>query len=133
MEIKSTKATVNAKRSEVMTFLKDAQNMQYLLPMDKVSDFEATPDQCSFKVQGAIVITLLQNGNTEDQLHLKAGEKSPFPFDLTVHLSDQGMQTEGYIHFNGKVNAFLKMMVDKPLTALFEHMTQSLKQHFDKA
>jgi carbon monoxide dehydrogenase subunit G len=130
MEIKSEKALVNASKSDIIHFLKDARNLEHLLPTDKIQDFKSDESTCSFKVQGAIVITLVENGVSENEVFLKSGEKAPFPFDLTVQLSDQGNQTEGYIHFQGDVNMFIKMMAEKPLTALFEHMTKALQQHY---
>ena len=39
-------------------------------------------------------------------------------------------KTEGYIEFDGEVNAFLKMMVEKPLLNLFNYMANKLSQQF---
>ena len=131
MKIESQKATVQASQTEILEFLSNAENLIHLLPQDKISDWEATTEQCSFKVQGGIVITLIQNGmESPNKLFLKAGEKSPFPFDLTVHISSVNGATEGYSEFEGKVNMFLKMMVEKPLTALFDHMTKQLQNWY---
>ena len=131
MKIESQKATVQASQTEILAFLSNAENLIHLLPQDKITEWEATTEQCSFKVQGGIVITLIQNGmESPNKLFLKAGEKSPFPFDLTVHLSPVDGSTEGYIEFEGKVNMFLKMMVEKPLTALFDHMTKQLQSWY---
>lgn len=132
MELKSTPAIVNADIKTVHDFLIDARHMEHILPMDRVSDFQATQESCSFKVQGGFEISLIEEGsNGSNEVYLKAGESSPFPFKLTVHLKEvSANETEGYIHFNGEVNMFLKMMVEKPLTALFEYMTQQLQSHF---
>ncbi len=132
MKILSDKAIVKAGNSEIIEFLSNAENLIHLLPQDKISDWEANQEQCSFKVQGGITITLIQNGKEEpNKLFLKSGEKSPFPFNLTVHLANLDTNTEGYIEFDGQVNMFLKMMVEKPLTALFNHMTQELQNWFE--
>lgn len=131
MKIKATTVTVNADRATVQAFLGDSNNMIHLLPQDKISDFQSTDESCSFKVQGGITISLLQNGTEGlDKLFMKSGEKSPFPFELTIVMEDQGGQTEGYIEFNGEVNAFLKMMVERPLTNLFNYMSSKLVEQF---
>lgn len=130
MELNSNKVIVAATKAEVITYLSNAENIWDLLPQDKVSDFKATTEQCSFKVQGGITISLVQNGATTDELYLKSGEKSPFPFNLKVKLSEAEGGTEGFIHFDGEVNMFLKMMVEKPLTALFNYMSERLKVKF---
>lgn len=131
MKIDSTKVEVNASSETIYAFLKDANNLIHLLPKDNISDFKSSESECSFKVQGGVTITLVQNGGEEfNKLFLKSGEKSPFPFNLTIHINEADGKTEGYIAFDGEVNMFLKMMVEKPLTNLFNYMSNKLQQHY---
>jgi carbon monoxide dehydrogenase subunit G len=132
MKIDSDKSIVNAPIQEVYSFLVNAENIGKLLPENDVKDFKGTENECSFKVQGGITISLVQNELLPTQeIKMVSGEKSPFPFKLSVLLKDVGGKTEGYIAFDGEVNAFLKMMVKKPLTNLFNHMTSEMKQVFE--
>lgn len=132
MKLVSEKALVQANNEEIIEFLSDANNLFHLIPKDKISDWEADENQCSFKVQGGITITLVENGNeAPNKVFLKSGEKSPFPFNLIVHLKNAEMATEGYIEFDGEVNMFLKMMVEKPLLALFNYMTERLQAWYE--
>lgn len=131
MTIDSEKVNVNASSEEISIFLRDANNLIHLLPQDKISDFKSTTEECSFKVQGGIIISLVQDGfEGTDKLFLKSGEKSPFPFRLTVNLKELEEGTEGFIHFDGEVNMFLKMMVEKPLGNLFNYMSTKLKEYY---
>ena len=132
MKIDSKKVIVPATQEVVFHFLKDAKNLIHLLPQDKISDFKATENDCSFKVQGGVIISLIHDGEEGmDKLFMKSGEKSPFPFRLTINTSLQTDETtEGYIHFDGQVNMFLKMMVEKPLTNLFDYMSKKLQEYF---
>lgn len=131
MKIKADDVVVNADQATVRAFLGDSNNMEFLLPTDKISDFQATNEGCSFKVQGGITISLLQDGdNGSNELYMKSGEKSPFPFRLTIFMNEDGTTTKGYILFDGEVNAFLKMMVEKPLTNLFNYMSKKLVEQF---
>lgn len=131
MIIDSTKVKVEASQSEICEFLKDSNNMIHLLPKDNISDFKSSVEECSFKVQGGITISLIQDGIEGDsKLFLKSGEKSPFPFKLTIQLDQVDSATEGFIHFDGEVNMFLKMMVEKPLTNLFNYMSNKLQAYF---
>ncbi len=132
MELKSIQVSVKASRADIISFLSNSENLWLILPQDKISDFKASMESCSFKVQGGIPISLIQNGHEENKLFLKSGEKTPFPFNLTIHLTENGSLTDGYIHFDGEVNAFLKMMVEKPLSALFNYMSEKLKSHFEQ-
>lgn len=131
MIIKGNTVQVNADRETVQNFLGDSNNMIHLLPKDKISEFDSTETGCSFKVQGGITISLVQDGTEGlDKLFMKSGEKSPFPFRLSIITNDLDGKTEGYIEFNGEVNAFLKMMVERPLTNLFNYMSNKLVEQF---
>lgn len=115
----------------IESFLMDSRNIEFLLPTDKVSKFQADEASCSFKVQGGITISLIQDGQEEGKIYLRSGEKSPFPFRLTIHLNKLETDlTEGYIEFDGEVNAFMKMMVEKPLMNLFNYMSRKLSTQF---
>lgn len=132
MKIESQRVTVNAFPEKVFAFLSDANNLKELLPTDQISDFEGTEKTCSFKVQGGITITLVQDNLVPfERIEMKSGEKSPFPFTLTIFLEEIDDKTVGYIDFDGEVNAFLKMMVQKPLTNLFNYMSQKMKEKYD--
>ncbi len=130
MILKSEKVTVNASIKELEEFLCDSRNIEFLLPEDKVSNFTADEQSCSFKVQGGITISLMQDGREKGKVHLRSGEKSPFPFKLIIHLNEVDGNTEGFIEFDGEVNAFLKMMVEKPLLNLFNYMSHKLTKQF---
>jgi hypothetical protein len=131
MNIESQRVIVAASNTTIFEFLSVPQNIYELLPQDKVSDFKADEKSCSFKVQGGFTITLVQDELTPySRLKMIAGEKSPFPFDLTIHIEEIDAQTVGYISFNGEVNAFLKMMVQKPLTNLFNYMSVKLQEKY---
>lgn len=132
MKIDSDKALVNAPIQTVYDFLINAENLYQILPQDKISDFTADRTSCSFKVQGGFVISLIQEQlNPNTSIVLKSGEKSPFPFTLTVHLRDvDGATTEGHMAFDGDVNMFMKMLVEKPLANLFGYMTNRLQKHY---
>ena len=133
MKIKADNVVVNADQATVRAFLGDSNNMEHLLPQDKISDFKATKEECSFKVQGGITISLVQDGdNGSNELYMKSGAKSPFPFKLTIHMNENGGTTEGHIAFDGEVNAFLKMMVERPLTNLFNYMSKQLVAQFSE-
>lgn len=132
MIINSNKVNVSASGNDVFDFLIDMNNIIHLLPQDKVTDFKSTDKDCSFKVQGGVVISLeLESSEPGKEIKMKSGAKSPFPFHLTIHLNETDGLTEGYINFNGEVNMFLKMMVEKPLTNLFNYMSEKIKTHFE--
>jgi hypothetical protein len=131
MKIESNRVIVSANQSTVATFLSDAQNLIHLLPQDKISDWKSTASECSFKVQGGVIISLIQDGaEGTSRINMRSGAGTPFPFHLSILIEPKDEGCEGYILFDGEVNVFLKMMVEKPLTALFNFMSDKLRSHF---
>lgn len=130
MQILSQEVEIHATTNQVLDFISISSNIEKLLPQDKISDFKFDENSCSFKVQGGIIISLIQSGRDEDKLYLTSGQKSPFPFKLTIHTFTTNEGCKGFIEFNGEVNAFLKMLVEKPLSALFNYMTNQMKEQF---
>src|SRR5690554_8137051 len=97
MRIDSNKAIIDAPVQKVYDFLVNAENIGKLLPQNEVKDFRGTENECSFKVQGGITISLVQSELLPiNEIKMKSGEKSPFPFQLSVILNDFEGKTEGY-------------------------------------
>jgi len=133
MVITSTKVIVKAEISEIHSFLNEPANIIHLLPQEKVEEFTSTDTQCSFKIQGGVIISLINLGvDDPKKIAMKSGEKSPFPFMLDILLEQSGDHTEGYLRFDGEVNMFLKMMVEKPLTNLFNYMSEQLAKRYEE-
>ena len=126
--IESKHVDINKGAQELYTFLTDMNNFEQLLPKDKISEWKSDGRSCSFKVQGAATIGLeLDGGAAPDHVRYKATERSPFPFTLDVHLKEVNGTTEAWQVFNGELNPILKMMVEKPLKNLFDHIADRVK------
>ena len=63
MQIISEKVSVSAKQDKVANFLRDSNHLIHLLPKDQISDWKASDSECSFKVQGGVTISLVQDGS----------------------------------------------------------------------
>jgi hypothetical protein len=132
MIIQSATTQIDASLSDVRAFLSDPRNLIFLLPQEKVSNFSADEQQCSFKAQGGIVINLLFDQQDVQSVRYRSGEESPFPFTLSIELREERDQCQGHVLFDGEISGFMKMLVEKPLKSLFEQMSFQLKAHFDK-
>lgn len=132
MIIQSSSVHIAASSTSVKEFLCDARNISYLLPQDKISEFQASKDHCSFKAQGGIQINLLFDEQNEQMVRFKSGAGSPFSFTLTISLNDEGGNCQGHVTFDGQVNGFMKMLIEKPLKSLFEQMSIQMKAHFEQ-
>jgi hypothetical protein len=127
--IDSEKVSINRSAKEIFDYLSDFNNIKNLLPQDKISDWRSDVDSCSFKIQNAAIIPLIKKEvHPNSKIDIVSGEKAPFPFILEVHITETAEGCVCHLHFNGEINAFLKMMVVGPLTNLFNYMTKKLKE-----
>lgn len=133
MIIESVQSEIKLSINDVFNFVHDLNNLIHLLPQDKVSNWEATSQYCSFKIQGGIIIPLkLRETSFPNQIILDSGEKSPFPFVLTIHLHELLPDTtNGKLVFDAKMGKTLQFITEKPLRNLFNTMSERLKYHFD--
>jgi len=126
--IESKQVEIAKPAQALYDFLQDMNNFQQLLPQDRISEWKSDGVSCSFKVQGAATIGLqLDGGTAPGHVKMKATERSPFPFTLDVHLKENGGVTTAWQEFNGDINPFIKMMVEKPLKNLFDHIADRMK------
>lgn len=131
MKIESKTVRIKASQSEIFKYVSDLNNFKELLPMDKISDWESNEDFCSFKIKGTATIDLHKDQVEEpSKIGLKGGEKSPFPLSIDIYMDDADGETEVYQKINADVNPFLKMMVEKPLTNLFDFIAERLQEKF---
>jgi len=127
-KIESNHVNIACSPEEAFNYLTDLNNFKELLPQDKVSDWEADSNQCSFRIQGTVTISIvLKEGLPHHTIHLVSGAKSPFPFTLDIFLKEiEGGNCEAYEEFKAEINPFLKMMVEKPLRNLFNYIADRL-------
>lgn len=129
MNIKSEKVTVSKKQEELYNFLLNLDNIQYLLPQGKFSDWEGSENKCSFKIQGYTIALEKASETPSELIKLKTTADSPIDFDLDINLKALSEDTtEAYMNCEARVNAFLKMMIKKPLGNLFEYMTERMEK-----
>lgn len=130
-QIESKSVKVPAEPAKVYAYLSDLRNFKALLPQDKISDWQAQQDSCQFKVQGGYKIGLQWESGVEySKIVLKSTAASPFPFKLNISLDPDGDSTNTQQICDADINPFLKMMVEKPLTNLFDHIADQLVKQF---
>lgn len=130
-KIESKKVSVSAPASEVFKFLTDLNNIEKLLPIDKISEWKSDGQTCSFKVQKAYQIGFsLAESEPHQSIQYKSTEGTPFPFDLNVALHENDGQTEAQLLCNAEINKFLEMLVKSPLKNLFDYMADKLTTQF---
>lgn len=132
MKIESKKVTIPAPAAEVFDYVTNLNNFENLLPRDRISEWESTEDYCSFKVQGTATIDLkLKSTEPPSKIVLESGDRAPFPILLEIFIKDTGDgSSEAYQHVNAEVNPFMKMVIQKPLSNLFDYIADRLREKF---
>jgi len=131
MQLKSKTGYINETQENVFEYLIDLNNYQDLFPADKISEWESDNNSCSFKIKGAASIGFVKKATEPfSKIVLISGDKSPIEFELVILLSEMSGKTEGNIEFESNVNPFLRMMIEKPLKNLFEHMIDNMEKKF---
>ena len=103
--------------------------LEALLPSDKISDFTATEDGCSFKVPGGISIVL---GRDEvvpgERVRYGSRKGTPIRFVLDlVFTPAEGGRCDAQVRCEAELNPFTKMMAEKALTSLFDAIASNLR------
>lgn len=130
-QIESKKVVVNASAETVFTFLSDMNNIQKLLPQDKISEWKSDEKSCSFKIQNAYTIGLnFVSSAPHTKIEYSSAQGSPFPFSLNTVLNENSGKTETQLLCEADINPFLKMLVVGPLKNLFDYMAERLEKQF---
>ena len=128
MKIDTAPKVVNANAETIYNYLFDMNNFQELFPEDKIENWDATDEYCTFRIKGMTDIGLKRVAATPNSLiYLDSYGKVPFKFTLNIFLNEKDSnQTEAHLEFDGEINPFMKMMVEKPLTNFFNMLADKL-------
>jgi len=133
LTIKTNKKQIEASQKEVFSFLSVISNLQQLMP-EQVINWKSEGDECSFTIKGMADIGMKITERVADSaVKMTSHGKVPFSFTLNVHIDALSENSsEAAIHFDGDMNAFLKMMAEKPLTNFCNLLLEGLSKHFKK-
>lgn len=110
----------------------DMNNFKELFPEEKVESWEATPESCTCKVKNMGTIELKRVASTPNSLiYLDSYGKTPFKFTLNLFLKESENNTcLAHLEFDGEINPFMKMMLEKPLTSFFNKLVLKLSEKY---
>lgn len=131
-KIESKKVAVNASAQAVFDYVNDVNNFQHLLPPERIENWQSDTDSCRFKIKNVSEIGFRKKtSDAPHYLQLESDESAPFPFTLNIHIESNGENAcHAYQIIEADINPFLKMMVEKPLTNLFDFIADRLSEVF---
>lgn len=126
--IESKHVIIPKPASEVYNYLITLKNVENILPGEKITNFIASDKSFSFKITGAIPVELeVTETRQYDWIRLKTTPNNSFQFTLDINLKDAPEGCEAYQICEADVNPFMKMMIEKPLSNLFDYMVDRLQ------
>lgn len=130
MKIESKKASLSSEVSSVYQYLSNFENFAELLPQERVTVKESSPDHLVFEIKGMATIGMkVKNRKENEQVEVASSGKNPFDFSMDIYTQAKGdSESEAFVIFEGDVNPFLKMMVEKPLTNFFNSIAEELEK-----
>jgi len=126
-KIESDKVDINKSAESIYNYLCDFRNFEKLMP-SQVSNWEATPDTCSFTINGMATIGMkIIEKVPFSKIIISSNGKVPFEFKLFVFMdAKDSNNTVGQITFESDLNPMMKMMVEKPLGNFFNMLAKKL-------
>ncbi len=128
--ISSKKVEVKNSAENIFNFLVDFNNFEKIMPKDKISNWSSNTNECSFEINGLSSIGMkIEQTSPFKSLKMVSQGKNPFSFTLDVVLEEIGVdRVDSQMIFNGDINSFLKLVVEKPLSNFFNQLVENLGQ-----
>lgn len=133
LKFETDHVTVKTSQSQLFAFLSDINNFEQLMP-SSVSGWQSTAENCTFKISGMATIGLaIKQATPESRIDLKSYGDVMFPYEMSIFLNKvSDNETEAKLSFEGDVNPFMKMMVEKPIKDFFNYLVHKFQKHFDQ-
>ena len=129
LKIKSDSIIVKSSAKKCIEYLCDLNNYQFLLPKNKINDWQSSKDFCIFSIQKAYTLDIVKESCNDDQILLKSGVKSQFKFNIKIKIQEKSPNCcTAQIICEANVNPLLKVMVGKPLNELFNYMANNIEK-----
>ncbi|MGY8952765.1 MAG: hypothetical protein ACKVJP_05315 [Flavobacteriales bacterium] len=130
-EIKSDSVKIEATASSIQSFLNDANNIEQLMPEDKITKWQSDNNTCSFNIKGLAGIGMKrEESSIANQVHFVSHGKNPFDFNLDINITEDGNSCSAQIVFDGNMNFMIMTIAKTPLTNLFNNMSETLVKKF---
>lgn len=127
--IEIEKREIHAPQQKVFEYLADFTNYKELMP-DSVTHWEATADACTLQMAMLPKISMqVAERIPHSSIFIKGS--GPFDFTLTIHVDPVGENKciSGMV-FEADINAFMKVMIEKPMGSFFGYMTKKVQEKF---
>lgn len=130
MEIVSRIGKIQANEDKIFEKISDFRNLGERIPQDKVKDFTADADSCSFSIDkmGKFGMKIIER-EPNKLIKIANSEETPLKFNMWIQLKQVAENdTRVKVTLRADINPFMKAMVKKPLTSFVESLITGLEQ-----
>jgi carbon monoxide dehydrogenase subunit G len=128
LEIESKTGKLNKEPEQVYNFIADFNNFTQLIPPDKVKDWTANTDSCSFRIDnvGKLGIDIIEK-QPKSLIKMKGNEKSSYQFSCLIELKElDANETQIKLTINASLNPMIKAFAKKPLQQFADSLIDQL-------
>ena len=126
-QISGRKVVIQEPLDKIFKFLSHPYNFNSLMPPE-VQKFEAGPDWFLFKLGSMPEVKLVVAEIEEPKLIRLKSASDKLDFELQCHFESHEDHTHARLEFVGQFNAMMKMMVQKPLKAFIDKLTDNMEK-----
>jgi carbon monoxide dehydrogenase subunit G len=130
VNIESKIGTIQGSQEKIFAFLSDFTNFKNLVPADKVKNFQATRDECTFEADG-IGSGGFRIVNREPHKTIKISWIGPQQKDFFFWIQLQEpapYNTKIKLTIKSEMNMMMKMMAEKPLKKFLDTLVDQISK-----
>jgi carbon monoxide dehydrogenase subunit G len=133
LKIESKIGTAHKPEKKIYDFLSDFNNFNEVIPTDKVNNWEATENTCSFNVTGvgSVQMEIVEKEPTK-MIKIEGEGLKNSSFTFWIQLKEVAENdTKIKLSLKAEVPAMIKMMAQKPLKQGMDMIVDRLDELFD--
>ncbi|MFW5792843.1 MAG: hypothetical protein ACOCWC_01065 [Bacteroidota bacterium] len=129
---KSKNSDINASCETVYNFMANFNNFEKLMP-SQVKNWKSDGETCSFTIESLSELSMKINNKVPNKsINIISYGKNPVDYTLDCFFWPVGKdKCEVEIIFNADLNAFIKMVADKPLQNFVNMLADKLGEQFE--
>lgn len=132
-QYESKQVQIHRPASMIYNLIADFSNFTPILK-DKVENWEATRDTCSFTAKGFNVSLRIVEREENKLVKIEGEDGTPFDFKLWIQLREiDSADTRMRLVLNVKLNMMMKMMLGKKLENGIDEMAENIARAFNNA
>ena len=130
MKIESRIGKTTGSDRQIYAFITDFNNFGSLIPEDRVSDWESSSEQCSFRVDpiGKVTLRIVEKEPSTLVKIASVPDFSSYNFTLWIQLKELGERdTRVKVTIEPHVNKMLLPMIKSPLKKLVDGIVEQIE------